>query len=132
MNRAAHLFAKRRILALALLTALTNLAPAAHSQTPAPSTAPMRMIATVRAVDTKTRTIEVVTGVGYAVRILRFQVAENSRITVPWAAEHLSSFIPGTCVRIEYVDAPAEARASVYGVVVAIEALDVDRPVGEK
>jgi len=130
MNRAAHFIAKRRTLALALLAALASLAPVAHSQTTTEPATPMHMIGTVRAVDTKTRMIELITGVGHAVRIMRLQVAEDCEITVPWAAKHLSSFIPGTHARIEYIAAPAEAGASVHGVVVAIEALEVDRPDG--
>jgi hypothetical protein len=132
MNRAAHFLSKKRTLALALLSAFASLAPSVQAQTTTPPTTPMHMIGTVRAVDTKTRMIEVITGVGLAVRIMRFQAAEDCRITVPWAAEHLSSFISGTHARIEYVAAPAGAGASVQGIVVAIEALDVDRPEGSK
>jgi hypothetical protein len=131
MSRAAQFLPRRRTLAAALLAAFASLVPAVHSQTTTPSAAPMSMIGTIRAVDTKTRVIEVMAGVGHAVRILRMQAAEDCRITVPWAAEHLSSFIPGTYARIEYTAAPAEG-AGLYGVVVSIEALDIDRPDGAK
>jgi hypothetical protein len=90
------------------------------------------MVATVRTVETKTRMLEVITGVGLAIRIVRLQVAEDCEITVPWAAKHLSSFIPGTHARIEYVPAPAGAGASVQGIVVALEAIDVERPGGAR
>ncbi len=132
MMRAAHFHATRRVLALTLLVSFASLTPAAHAQTTAPPPAPMRMIATVRAVDTKTRMLEVMTGVGHAVRVLRLQVAEDCTITVPWAAKHLSSFIPGTHARIEYLAAPTEAGASLQGIVVAIEAIDVERLEGEE
>jgi hypothetical protein len=132
MTRAAHFHATRRALVLALLVSFTSLTQAVNSQTAAPSAAPIRMVATVRAVETKTRMLEVITGVGLAMRIVRLQVAEDCEITVPWAAKHLSSFIPGTHARIEYVLPPAGTDASVQGIVVALEAIDVERLEGAK
>jgi len=94
----------------------------------------MHVIGTVRAVETKTRMIEVITGVGYAVRILRLQVAEDCRIMVPGGSAQLSSFTPGTHARVEYVAAPAAAGAGIHGgihgIVVAITAFDVERSDG--
>jgi hypothetical protein len=54
---------------------------------------------------------------------MRLEIAEDCTLVVPRAAAHLTSFVPGTVVRVEY-SAPPSARTR--GVAVAIEALDVE------
>ena len=124
MNRAAQLLHAKRMLASSFLAvffaSLTplHLSPAQDQ----PAAANASVIGTVRAVDTKSRTIEIVTGVGYATRTLRLQIAEDGTIVVPGAAAaQLTSFVPGTVARIEYRATPS---APTHGVAVKIEALE--------
>jgi len=129
MRRLAQPLVARRTLAVVLFFVLAGLAPAGHPSTADQGVETMRIVATVRAVDTRTGVIEVLTGVGHAVRVLRLQVADDVKMTVPWAAVHLSSFIPGTHARIEYIAAPT---TTTRGTVVSIEAMDVERTRGTK
>jgi len=126
MNHAAQLLHAKRMLASSLLAVFFASLTPLH-QAPAQDqsvTATTSVTGTVRAVDTKSRTIEIVTGVGYATRALRLQIAEDGTIVVPRAAAaQLSSLVPGMVARIEYVATPS---ARTHGVAVKIEALDVE------
>jgi hypothetical protein len=84
--------------------------------------APQRMVGTVRTVDASARVIELTTGVGYAVRIIRFRVADDCRIMVPRGASALSSLTRGAYARVAFVAGPARARAPDHLVAVSIEA----------
>ena len=90
------------------------------------------MVGTVRAVDHETRVLDLITAVGHATRVVRLQVASDCKITVPGAAAHLTSLVPGTVARVEYVPARPLAPTTVYGVIVAIEAIDVDAETGAR
>jgi len=129
MNRAAQLLLAKRVFASTLLAVFASLPPV-HSPAEVQSTAAtMSMIGTVRTVDTQSRAIEIVTGVGYATRVMRLEIAEDCTIVVPRAAAHLTSFVPGTVVRVQYSPPPATRTR---GVAVAIEALDVEGPKGQR
>ncbi|HEU4365229.1 MAG TPA: hypothetical protein VFT13_07160 [Candidatus Krumholzibacteria bacterium] len=83
---------------------------------------PDTMTGTVRTVDVESQTLEIVTGVGHAVRLVRMQVAPDCTFTIPGAASRLASITQGTCVRVEYV--AAERGAPILRVAVAIEAVE--------
>lgn len=84
------------------------------------------MTGTVRAVDTKARTLDVITGVGHAVRLVRMRVAPACKIEVAGAAAPLGSVKPGHVVRIEYLAAPAGPKTPSGVEAQAIATLPVD------
>lgn len=60
------------------------------------------LTATVRAVDAKAGTLDVITGVGLALRMMRIWVDPASQIKVKGAAAQLADLKPGDIVRIGY------------------------------
>ncbi len=76
------------------------LPPSQTSQ--APSVEAPSLTATVGAVDTKTRTLEMITGVGHALRLVRMQVEPTCHITVAGTAGQLADLKRGNIVRIQY------------------------------
>ena len=68
--------------------------------------------------------IELVTGVGYAARVIQLKIADDCLISVPWAADDLTALTPGTFARVQFVAGPAKALAPENFVAVAIEAFD--------
>lgn len=77
-------------------------APAVPPEPPAAGGEPAYLNCTVRAVDTKARTIDVITGVGYALRQYRMGVAPACEITVGGSEADLKSLKPGTIIRVRY------------------------------
>ena len=132
MKRVAQYLVARRVFVLGFLAALACIALATRSPTAAQTTSTASITGTIRAVDNEARVLELITAVGHATRVVRLQVADDCRITVPWAAAQLTSFVPGTVARIEYIPARAAAPPSFYGVVVAIQGIDVDAPAGAR
>ena len=132
MKHVAQCLVARRGLVLGLLAAFASVALATRSPTFAQSTSTASLVGTIRAVDHETRVLELITAVGHATRVVRLKVAADCRITIPQGAAHLTNIVPGTVARIDYVPAPAAAPPTVYGVVVKIEGIDVDAPVGTR
>ena len=60
------------------------------------------MAATVRSVDTKQGTLDVITGVGLALRVIRFRVDKHCQIKVRGEAAKLTDLRPGEVVRLQY------------------------------
>ena len=89
--------------------------------TPAASAEPAYLNCTVRAVDTKARTLEVITGVGYALRQYRMDVAPACEITVGGSGADLKSLKPGTIVRVRYQPVAAGPKAAARLMATAIE-----------
>jgi len=87
----------------------------------APTGEPAYLNCTVRSVDTKTRTVEVITGVGYALRQYRMSVAPACEISVGGSAADLGKLRPGTIVRVRYQPVPAGPKAPARLVATAIE-----------
>ncbi len=56
----------------------------------------------MRRVDTRGRTIEVSTGVGLALRVVRLQVPAETRLTARGAALPLHQLRPGDVVRVSF------------------------------
>ena len=72
---------------------------AATAQQPAPA---HNVQGAVRVVDVHGRTLEVTTGVGMALRVVRLQVPADTRVTAAGAALSLSQLAPGDIVRVSY------------------------------
>jgi hypothetical protein len=115
----------RAVVALALVLAsafcgavascAADAVPAARAAAPdtvaTPQTAPMeRVVGTVRSFDTRTRTLVVMTGVGYALRVERISLPPN--VTIRGSAPNPPALEPGCIVRIECSHAGAARAAS--------------------
>lgn len=83
----------------ALLSVLVLIAPAAAraQQTPHDS-----VRGAVRAIDPRTRTLEITTGVGLALRVVRLQVPAAVPVTAPTGALALGDLKPGDVVRATF------------------------------
>ena len=57
---------------------------------------------TIRAVDARARTIDVITGVGHSLRIYRMQLAPATDVRARQATLPLERLKPGTIVRVKY------------------------------
>jgi hypothetical protein len=60
----------------------------------------------VRTVDVRGRALEVTTGVGMALRVVRLQIPADTRLTAAGAALSLSQLAPGDIVRVSYGGRP--------------------------
>lgn len=58
--------------------------------------------ATVRSVDESARTVDLLTGVGHALRVVRVSAAENCQIRVKAAAAGLRDIKPGVICRVQF------------------------------
>jgi len=76
----------------------TLLLPAAA---PAQRDVPYTYQGTVHAVQLKTRTVDVITGVGYALRIVQMRALPTTLITSEGAAVGLADLAPGDVVRMD-------------------------------
>jgi len=94
-------------------------APAAGA---AGDSATVSMGCTVRSVDVKARTVEVITGVGYALRLYRMKVAPTCDIQVGGTAGP-NGPKPGTIVRIRFAKAPAGPKTPAPWVATSIESV---------
>jgi hypothetical protein len=108
-------------LALACMSAVRTLGAADPA-----SPTKQHIAGTIRRLDAQMRVIELMTGVGYATRLIRFRVADDARIEAPHAGALISSLTPGTYARVELVRGPATALAPDNLVAVAITVLIVE------
>jgi len=100
-------------------------ASAAQTSVPPTPAAPVpsaTLTATVRAVNARDRTLEVVTGVGHALRVVRLSWKEAPTVKAAAASAGMAQVKPGDLVRVEYAKAPAG------NVVRSIELLPRPRP----
>jgi hypothetical protein len=90
------------------LSGAASAAPPSPAATPAAPLPAATLMATVQSIDAQARTLEVVTGVGYALRVLKLSWKETPTPTVKAAAAGtgMSQLKPGDLVRVEYVKAP--------------------------
>ena len=75
------------------------------SSSPTPQAAPLQaqgLTATVGAVDTKARTLEMITGVGHALWLVRMQVEPTCHILVAGAPAQLGDLKRGNIILIQY------------------------------
>ena len=99
----------KKVLALATATGMMCLLvgassaavrPSQSSQAPSAETPSLK--ATVGAVDTKARTLEMITGVGHALRLVRMQVEPTCHILVARAPAQLGDLKRGNIILIQY------------------------------
>ena len=76
--------------------------PAATAQQATPTPATHSVQGAVRVVDVRGRALEVTTGVGMALRVVRLQVPADTRLTAAGVAVPLSQLAPGDIVRVSY------------------------------
>ena len=104
MTHEAKIPALRRtveVISLLLIGASVGSAWLQRSSQPA-SGEPPSLAATVRSVDAKKGTLDVITGVGLALRVVRFRVDEQCQIKVKGGAAKLTDLRPGEVVRLQY------------------------------
>lgn len=90
-----------------VVLASVALPPAAYPQTtppPPPVSSPFSdtVVAAVQRVNARGRTIEVTTGVGLALRVLRLQVPVETPITAGGAALRFELIAPGDVLRVSF------------------------------
>ncbi len=94
---------------LASVCIIAAFPPAATAQQPAAPTHNVQ--GAVRVVDVRGRALEVTTGVGMALRVVRLQVPAEVRVTAAGAALSLGKLAPGDIVRVSYGGTPGGYRA---------------------
>jgi hypothetical protein len=92
--------------------------------------APDSLTGTVRAVDAKSGTLELIVGVGYALRLVTVQVARDTQLKLATAG--LANIIPGSIVRVRYLQAARERRAAIARVAISIERLSIPESGGAR
>lgn len=93
----------RRFALLSYLVLSAAFRPVAAQQTPAPAPAPHDSLrGAVRSVNVRGRAVEVTTGVGYALRVVRLQIGVDTRVLAAGAALPLAQLQPGDIVRVSY------------------------------
>ena len=122
--------------AVLLLSFGARSSPPASVPPPAPAAASeaASLNCTVRSVDLKTKSIDVITGVGYALRQYRMRVAPECEIRVAgdvvsssrssarlFVVAGLSALRPGAIVRVTYQAVPAAPKMPAHLMAVAIE-----------
>jgi hypothetical protein len=77
--------------------------PAATPAAPLPSAT---LTATVQSIDAQARTLQVVTGVGYALRVVKISWKEAPTVKAAAAGAGMAQLKPGDLVRVEYTKSP--------------------------
>jgi hypothetical protein len=77
--------------------------PSATAAAPLPSAT---ITATVQSIDAQARTLEVVTGVGYALRVVKISWKEAPTVKAAAAGAGMAQLKPGDLVRVEYTKSP--------------------------
>jgi hypothetical protein len=98
----------------ALLVALTSArGPARGANAPASAVASTeRLMGTVTAVDTRARTLDLLTGVGYALRIRRVHLPPDLKLEAQRPATTVPALAPGSIVRVEFRQTASGAVAT--------------------
>jgi hypothetical protein len=84
----------------------TAAAPPSPAATPSAPASPATLTATVRSVDAQRQTLEVVTGVGYALRVVKLSWKAAPTVKAAAAGTGMAQLKPGDLVRVEYGKAP--------------------------
>jgi hypothetical protein len=84
----------------------TSAAPPSPAATPAAAGPSVTLTATVQSIDAQARTLQVVTGVGYALRVVKISWKEAPTVKAAAAGTGMAQLKPGDLVRVEYVKAP--------------------------
>lgn len=88
--------------AIAVMCLLLGASGAALPPSQAPSAETPGLTATVGAIDTKARTLEMITGVGHALRLVRMQVEPTCHILVAGRPSQLGDLKRGYIILIQY------------------------------
>ena len=81
-------------------------APPSPAATPATTVPSAALTATVQSIDAQARTLQVVTGVGYALRVVKISWKEAPTVKAAAAGTGMAQLKPGDLVRVEYTKAP--------------------------
>jgi len=87
---------------LALLPLLACGGPYQGASVPGPDSGPTVLTGTCRDYDLGARTVDVVTGVSFALRMITFKIHESTEITVRGRRAELADLQANTVLRIEY------------------------------
>jgi hypothetical protein len=104
------------------LSGAASAAPPSPAATPAATVPSATLTATVQSVDGQARTLQVVTGVGHALRVVKISWKEAPTVKAAAAGAGMSQLKPGDLVRVEY------AKALEGNVVKTIELLPSPAP----
>jgi len=88
------------------LSGAVSAAPPSPTATPAAPLPSATLTGMVQSVDAQARTLEVVTGVGYALRVVKLSWKEAPTMKAAAAGAGMSQVKPGDLVRVEYGKAP--------------------------
>lgn len=94
--------ATNKFIRTCLLVGAFSATPSSLQTSQAPSAATSSLTATVAAVYSEERRLEVITGVGHALQVVRMRVDPACRITVAGSAGRLGDLTRGDIVRIQY------------------------------
>ena len=81
-------------------------APPSPAATPAAPSPSATLTATVQSVDAPARALQLVTGVGYALRVVKLSWKEAPTMKAAAAGAGMAQIKPGDLVRVEYAKAP--------------------------
>ena len=90
----------------AFLSGAASAAPPSPAATPAAPLPSATLTATVQSVDAEARTLQVVTGVGYALRVVKLSWKEAPTVKAAATGAGMAQLKPGDLVRVEYARAP--------------------------
>ena len=93
-------------LAMFLSGGTASAAPPSPAATPAAVGPSVTLTATVQSIDAQARTLQVVTGVGHALRVVKISWKEAPTVKAAAAGTGMAQLKPGDLVRIEYTKAP--------------------------
>lgn len=105
----------RRTAALAIATSLAWVLVCTVLAAPPPPPAVAgseRLTGTVRAVDTRTRTFDLLTGVGHALRVRHIRLPAEFRVSAGRAESPRGAVTPGAIVRVDVRTTPTGTDAS--------------------
>ena len=88
------------------LSGAASAAPPSPAATPAAPLLSATLTATVQSIDAQARTLEVVTGVGYALRVVKLSWKEAPTVKAAATGAGMAQLKPGDLVRVEYGKAP--------------------------
>jgi len=88
------------------LSGAASAAPPSPAATPAATVPSATLTATVQSIDVQSRTLQVVTGVGHALRVVKISWKEAPTVKAAAAGAGKAQLKPGDLVRVEFTKAP--------------------------
>lgn len=102
----------RFVLAAALVAALAGAVAAAPAPVPPPALHYERLTGTVVAIDVRARRLDLLTGVGHALRLRRIHIPEALRVNAHGTESPMSVLSVGSICRVDCGSSPAGVSAS--------------------